>query len=130
MSNKINWEQKAVEAIDAIAAKLGSGVDHFYPILIKQQYIEGFAAFLGSLSFLAISIIFLIVMLKKRGSYSAEFESQNDDFSPRGSFTLTLLITSSCTFLIALLIFSTNEVLTKIFNPEYHAFREIIEMMK
>ena len=42
MENVIDWEQKAVSALDAIAEKLGTGVEHFWPMFIKEQVISGF----------------------------------------------------------------------------------------
>jgi len=50
-----NVEQKVIEAFDVIADKLGTGVEHFWPIFVKQQI-------LNELSDIFIWLFFSIVL--------------------------------------------------------------------
>ncbi len=122
METKINWEQKAVDAIDAIAAKIGAGTEHFWPILVEQQIIEGSVTIGLSLFFLIISSIALFfgVRIYKR----IEGETSSEDFLwwfiPAGACIVALFMTAM----------NLSLKTTYILNPEYHALKDLMEMMK
>ncbi len=122
METEINWEQKAMDAIDAIAAKLGSGVDHFYPILVRQQVVDG-CAMLVVPTLLTIVVVIAVSCCYKKATVSEE------NFNFQG----VVLIISAVLSLIALITLGdaiSEDVVTKIFNPEYHALKDIMDMIK
>ena len=116
MSEKIKWKQEAINAINAIAEKLGQGVDHFYPLLVKRQMIEGPFLLAGSLILLATSFIWC--------KWAFRQYKKCDDFIEFCPFHLFVAIPMF--FGIALMYDGASHILI----PEYHVLKEILEMMK
>ena len=156
---KINWEQQALDAINAISDKLGQGADHFYTILVRQQVIDGSISFVGPILFILGSTGLLIWTIKKRKDQRtldkitqeaiaaknveiAEFNAKQDSYYYKrapldlesgypewlnGVF-ITSIVLLSLAFLSLTVVL--NHEATKIFNPEFHALKDLMEMMK
>jgi len=126
MKNEINWEQKAVDAIDAVAAKIGAGANHFYPILVKQQVIEGLQSLALALILFSIAGVLIFVGFKNAKKFKSEKIRPHDLTSPRATFINTMLISS----IVFIIIGCQHVHLTMILNPEYHALKDILGMFK
>jgi len=117
--------EKIELVIKTLAEKIGVGAEHFWPVFVKQQYVEGVSSIItwiipiivGSI----ISYIFykfhVIEKEKNKGYYEDGYA-----FSCGFSIVVTLMI-----LIIAL--FRISYAIPKIFNPEYSALRDIIEMV-
>jgi hypothetical protein len=100
--------------IDALAAKLGVGIEHFWPIFVKQQFTTGLLDCGLSL------ILFVLVILCVRGMTS---EKADHD----GFFTICLIGT-----IIGTIFFFISGYcgIMEVSNPEYFALKSAMEMMK
>ena len=103
----------------ALAQKAGVAADHFYPVIVKQQVIEGcfFFAIVGIMTLVAT--ILTIATVRK-------------DWSDYGDLTkegLGFIIAMALYFLV-LIAFGVNGVhaTSQVFNPEYYAVKDIIDM--
>lgn len=109
--------------IQILAEKLGVAAEYVYPLFVKQQVIEGWVYLL--------SLIFIIVLTIISSVATYEFNKKDnwDISSPSHClsilFTVFLLIVSSIGLLI-----TPSEIATKLFNTEYAAIKEIIQLTK
>lgn len=117
--------------IATVAGKLGQTAEHFWPLFVKQQQIEGYGFFAiwGILLIVAFAL-YLIVYIKR----DKEFFVNNGDYPTIKFPTIKFF---SCFAAIVLSIglmvniFSGGkENLCKILNPEYAAFKEVVSMVK
>lgn len=110
--------------IQTISSKIGVGVDHFWPIYVKQQVFEGYAFFAIILFFIVIGMI--LVRLNRKMPFL--------DREHYGDPTIRMFTTvpGAVIFIIIglFLMFYFNTNLTKILNPEYKALQEIIKNIK
>ena len=119
MSTAVDWEQKAENALDAIADKLGTGIDHFWPLFIKQQWADGI---------ISIIIFVLIMMFFILLSYIS-YKNYKNGPNPDTGLILTLALLA--TALVGLLVvYELRTGILQILNPEYYALKEIMELMK
>jgi len=111
---------KVEDALAALGDKIGQGADHFYPIYVQQHFIEGCAGTL--LLFLAL-LLFL-------GLAAYAIKSCVEDIESGKSFILGMC--SLVLFMILCGIIGTHgsDFITKIFNPEYHAAQDILQLLK
>lgn len=114
-SETINSTVDRVEnALTIMAEKLGVASDHFYPVVVKQQLIEGWT-YIG-LSIPMLSLALLLTALAVKG-YKKDGEEAFWAFS----------VGALC-YIAFIVIFGAN--LTHILNPEYHALMEIKSFIK
>jgi len=116
----VNWEEKASNALDAITAKLGIGIDHFWPLFVKQQVTEGI---IDLLIICLVSMTIAIGIFLCRKFLKERLEESMMDV---GMFSLIPLLLLTLFFAATI----KGNPITKIFNPEYHALKEIMEMVK
>lgn len=111
--------------IQTVAEKGGQGVEHFWPILVKQQAFEGEVFFVVVVSLVALSIILLLGGIfygKKSLSKSGENASVvNHIFTVIGMVAILFSIMALC--------FGAQENFLKIKNPEYYALKEVAKMI-
>jgi len=117
MDKTIDWEQKASTALDAVAAKLGAGVDHFWPLFVREQVIQGYTCLLMIFLFWFVYIFVILVCVK--------FKNKLNEFAIIIPVFIGLIgFAFSSTVLI------DQKVIGKILNPEYHALKEVTGLMK
>lgn len=112
--------------IAVLASKAGVVAEHFYPVLVRQQVIEGWS----SVALLLVSLIGCIL------AFTVVFKSipknDPDDITPKQVVSsITGGVVGVILFLITL--FETGELSTdisKINNPEFHAIKSLIQMVK
>lgn len=103
-------------AISAVAEKLGQGADHFWPILVKQQVVEGAIG-------LTLICLFLLTFppLFLTGIFRGWID---DDMTPRGAATVASGMTT--VFGMIFVLATVTDAVTKITNPEYHALKLVL----
>jgi len=109
--------------IAAFAAKAGVATDHFWPIFVKQQVIEGWVNCIHSLILLLVFLFCVTVIIK-----NAKIVEEN------GTAVAKTVICAiiGVMFLFGFL-FSISEAyagIGQIFNPEYSAVRALTSMVK
>jgi len=117
MENRIELEQKVVEVLDTIALKLGVGVDHFWPILVEQQYVEA----MRGPSFFIVGVLILIATYV----YGNKLKTNITESLPG---TAGFIFGSG--FLVVGLLSSVTKSIPQIINPEYYALKEIMDLLK
>ena len=114
--------------ISALASKAGVAADHFYPVFVKQQAIEGWC---GVLLFVLIAIfclVFLTMALRNVGPASSMDEKI---FVPAIAKTVVGFLVSIVLFCFTLGTGSELGVnISKIYNPEYSAVQALVKMVK
>jgi hypothetical protein len=108
----IGLEQKAVELLDAMANKLGVGVDHFWPLFVREQMVSSWLAIGASILIILISIVIFVIGIRTK-----------DDEAKVFCVIISILLN------VPPIIIMCNN-LPVIFNPEYHALKALMEMMK
>ena len=116
----------ALEYLDKIGTKIGMTADTIWPWLIRQQYVY----FGTSLTILAIGLVMLIIALH----ISNKHHPFDDDKYGTASVDLQRLL--RCATLILSVGFSivggiaTIVNLPKLFNPEYYALKDLLNLIK
>jgi len=105
---------KVENALGIMAEKLGMASDHFYPILVKQQLIEGWVHMGITIPLFIIGGLLFLIGLGK--------EHRGDE---EGNWAVFIGLIF---YVIASLIFAGY--LTQILNPEYYALMEIKSFIK
>lgn len=113
------YSDKIAVAIQTLSDNLGIAADHFWPIFVKQQVIEGYVG----ISFFIIAIIGLFITCKlfiKTGGFDADDEPKNII-----NFLCVIL------FLFLLIVSSINlsPSIKEIINPEFYALQELTRMI-
>jgi len=112
---------KITELFGALSNQIGVGVEYFWPVFVKQYYIE-------AISDIAIWIVLAIFgsILIRRGIVGGDKKDWKD-----GSYIVLLIaggimaIFCASTFAI-----TGGDVAGKILNPEYYAIQDIIRKVR
>lgn len=108
--------------LNVLAEKLGVGVNHFWPIFVKQQYYEGLIFLISLVAFIVMGVGLLtwgkIELSKKNWSENSGY------WAP---FIIGIFILLICAMAF---IFEGTDSIMKMCNPEYWAVKEIIQMAK
>jgi len=120
------------EYLDKLGAKLGVGVEHVWPWLVRQQYIDAITAWFFFAVISTVMFFYVRYMLAhwdprdKDGNRRKDvFNICYEDFEPFafvGGIGLAILLvvaatTSFCT-------------VTQVLNPEYYALKSLMSMVK
>lgn len=109
-----------VNKLEALSLSIGVGVKEMFPYFVKQQYIDSLSALLPLI--LLIIVLPLFVHFYKKTDWSSHLDNFNQP--------LTLIFGMlSIIFIIGTLVVMENDLL-KFLNPEYHAIREIISLIR
>ena len=109
-----------IERLDALAAKLGVAADHFWPLFVRQQYLDALVPFsLNILSLLAL--LFYGRYLKHHWEPDDGFSIVYNDLEVPAILCFTFL---SIVFLASFI--SSLEAIFVMLNPEYHALMKLI----
>lgn len=111
--------------IAVLADKVGVAADHFWPVLVQHQVIEGW----GGVGTLLISILGLLMAVKILIRFLPG--EQDNNFSPKQFVGTTAGISSVILFISVCINASElpNNV-GKIVNPEFSAVSSLITMVK
>jgi len=110
--------------ITALASKAGVAADHFWPIFVKQQMIEGIYTGCSWAIGVLIAISMIIMAMRNIGHV--------DD---RPTAVPKCIVGFACFAVLTLICLISackigQEVISKIFNPEYHAVQSLVKMVK
>ena len=116
--NKIN------SYIQIAAEKGNQTVEHFWPIIVRQQSIEAWTLIVG---FFLIALTCTVLLIKANGN----FENKNGDLTKSGIFGIIAGIVLIFDCLVMIINLGNNvNIVSKILNPEYSALQEVIRMIK
>lgn len=123
--------------IDAIAENLGVAAEHVYELLVKQQVIEGAVGLIvgGIILLVSVLIITMTFIAKHKatwheGHFSRKPTNGYASYINFGEgvvcwivFGMAVLAVIICTCVVA-------ESALQLFNPEYYAIKEIMDVFK
>lgn len=117
--------------ITTLATKAGVATEHFYPIFITQQRIEGISNLCLMIIGIFIAVSLLIFGFKNASIHtSSEYNSKEEhNAEPRMIFGFVAGIIFSIIVSIAIMAGFT-ETIGQISNPEYHAIQSLVQMVK
>lgn len=122
MNTEILKNNKDVaDVLSAIADKLGTTVEHFWPLFIKQQTVSGYI----SIFFWFICILVSIFGIRLGNHYSKE--CSQDSWEAVISYGVGVVCFIIC--IIAILCCGTDTII-QIINPEYAALQNLVRMVK
>ena len=118
--------QMVLNYLDKIALKIGTTVEHVWPWLIRQQYVEAIYPFIISFVFGLVFILVLTFTVRHwdpdtEGGYNIYREDHEGIWIP-----ITILL--GIVFFIFLMAFLFE--FGDIFNAEYHAFMKLLSIAK
>lgn len=117
--------------ITALASKAGVAADHFYPIFVTQQRIEGITS-LACWVILAVITVFVIRFSLKNISLANDKEKSYGEQGTAEIKSIVSGIAGAGSALILLISFGSSSTATigKIINPEYTAVQSLVKMVK
>ena len=110
---------KVERALQVLAEKLGVGIDHFWPLAVRQQLLEGGIS-LGlwvGLVVLTLGLLYFVVVCVKRAQWLVAVTL----FGVAGILGLLSMIGAAA---------GGVETLTQLLNPEYAALESVMDMVK
>ena len=118
--------EKLDQYLGALANQAGVAADHFYPVFVRQQAVEGWAAILIFLLLSTVAFFLLKMGVKYMPTVESVWKNSNEvksisGFTSGGILGLVLLIT---------LLVEGTTVLGKVVNPEYSAVKSLVEMVR
>jgi len=125
LTREMSSEVKTV--LGAIADQLGLAVDHFYPVFVQQQVVEGMFGLCGTLLMIIMFVVSVIAAVK----YSKTFVTSGSEQIPLASLLfggVALILGLICLIRVCDNNFMRDDF-TKVFNPEYHAVKEITQLL-
>jgi hypothetical protein len=110
--------EELLKRLDALATKMGTTVDHLWPVLLRQQRIEGIYDVVVGL----LLVVVCVAIWRATGKYIREHEYDSDIAWP------VRVVGIGIFGLFALVLF--GEAITCLLNPEYAALKALAEMFK
>lgn len=122
MNTEILKNNKDVaDVLSAIADKLGTTVEHFWPLFVKQQTVSGYI----SIVLWFVIIVISIIGIKLGNYYSKEYSG--DSWETVISYAVGVVCLIICIFAI---VCGGTDTITQIINPEYAALQNLIKMVR
>jgi hypothetical protein len=113
--------------LQALADKAGVAAEHFWPIFVKQQMIEGITVLFFIILFGLLSF-FLLRMAINSVDGANNYEGTYKDVSKTAiGYVAGIILAFACFFTILV---EAPPSIGKIFNPEYYAVQSLVEMVK
>lgn len=106
-------------AVVEIAKGLGVAAEHVYGVLVRQQITFGIALMVGGAIFTAAILWFMF-------KHAARWFKQGNS----NQFEVGVLIVVLTAILTVVFIFAFLQGFMRVFNPEYYAMRDIVEMVQ
>ena len=116
----IDVGEKITTLLEQLANQIGVTVEQVFPWLVRQQFLEAICNIIIYI-FLLIS---LPIITYKAYNKTEEWEAPTIP----GMICIISLIAFSVVYMLCLVDMSNN--ITQIFNPEYHALKNLMEMVK
>ena len=116
----------ALEYLDKIGAKIGMTADTIWPWLVKQQYVYVGTAF----SILAFGLILLPIAIYISSKYHPFCDTTygTDDVDLKRVSLCSVVLSAPALTVGG--IFASIINIPKLFNPEYYALRNLLELIK
>lgn len=121
-----DFGSKLDSLVNALSAKAGVAADHFYPMFVNQQVIDGWSGIVYTI----FSVIFCVMALQL---LSKSLPSDEDRYaSNRQCFGMVVGGILGCVFAVMTLInlAETKDNVCKIYNPEYYAVQKLVQMVR
>ena len=124
MINTQDVQEEILTRLDALGAKLGVAADHLWEVFTQQALMQG----IGKMAVMLVIILTSLYLLKKGFKNRPFFEDRSE--VPKPSFFF--MIIGAIMGLIGFILMGDGFVtaLTQIFNPEYHAWLEVKDVLK
>ncbi len=126
-SNSVQLLEKFGDKLDSyiqtIGTKLGQGTDHYYPILVKQQVLEGYLAL--------IFIVFATVIIYCYFKFLPKNIELVGELDPIGFWAAGFVVAGGILSFILLITVVVNcWNVMKIINPEYYVLMDVLSKIK
>ncbi len=110
---------KVLEALQTLAAKLGTTVDHLWGVLLKQAPIDGTIDLIVCIALVWFNVSFLRAVVRKTLSDDPEWEEEK---------AIIAWMMVAVFFVISGLIVwhNTAMIIASFFNPEYWALNQLL----
>ena len=127
-------KQEVFSRIDALAAKLGVGVEHLWQTLIRQSVIEGWIELVTAFLCMLLAWTFMIggkISMKKRAKSGKEAWKSDHSHNDPSLASIFFMLGCFASILTTMCFFTDlSESITQICNPEYFAFQELKSIVK
>lgn len=107
--------EKILEALQTLAAKLGVTAEHLWGVLIKQAPIDGTIDFIACVSLVYFNVAFLRLVVRKTLS-----DDPDCAIAAWGAVVVLVIISSIIVWRNAVMIIAA------FFNPEYWALKQLL----
>lgn len=121
LANK--YGEKIDSALQQLSAKLGLGIDHFWPVLVEQQRLEGLIDIFTWLTLAFLTYSLFRASKKTPGELFGGPNPTKKDF-------YYILGSVFCIFLGLSFLLGAARSFSKTFNPQYHALVDIAQTIK
>jgi hypothetical protein len=120
-------QEKIMQYIDQIAKSLGVASEYVFETLVRQKYVEGWVLSIV----LIIGVLALSLLTFKFARYTINNWNDLCEKDIEFIFLLTLSIFGilNLVFVLATILSLPDKIL-QIFNPEYYALKEILEVFQ
>ena len=115
-STIIMLTEKVEKVVIAIGKGIGKSAKYVYPIMVKQQFLEGIVA-------LSVFIFFTVVAFISYKNIEG-WDSQKNECGVSNIIFIVAMIGVCISFVVAV------TSMGQLFNPEYYALKEIMGMVK
>jgi hypothetical protein len=119
------FSEKVDGYIAVLANKAGMAAEHFWPVLVHQQVIEGWFGIMLTAITVIISIITVKIILGNIHESSNEVTNKNVGTILIAAVIGIIMFVASCVNFSQL-----GDNFTKINNPEYYAIQTVVKMVK
>lgn len=119
---------QTLQALQALAAKLGTTVEMLWGVLLRQAVIEAVSAVVWISIFAGLSVIALLFVVKK--TRTPESDYGRADWAEEAAFfawAAWVVFTIIGAFVVAE---GVSQLLTVLFNPEYWALKQVLAVLK
>ena len=121
---------KLIEAGKELAAQLsiavGQGAEWLWPILVKQQYVQGFQALLGCSAIAGVLYLIARLLIKDSGKVKAKERRAYEDWEPAATAGWSFLLSIAGTLLLVL---GLSLALGRFINPEFYALDYLLSQV-
>lgn len=117
------YAAKISSALETLSAKIGVGVDHFWPVFVKQQVFEAYSGIIGSMIIIAVFTVSLYLIKKY-------WHWRNDEDASCALVIIMIIAFFSGLFSCFAFGSIINDHIPAIFNPEYQAVKDIGTLIK
>jgi len=119
---------KLDQYLNVLAEKAGVATDHFWPVFIRQQSIEGYMELLSYIIVVVVGIWIIRVFQK-----NLPLSNERDPIVALPAFVKCLLAVAAIFLLSIAFTVKTDDLgnsIGKIINPEYSAVQSLVRMVK